>query len=365
LNLINARYKLNEEEIDFLIAIIKNNLASLDTKKDDLKFIKKFMVKMLDIQTNDRLIFLNWFDKVKYDANSSLFDIKLQNDVELFLLELSEDLSSEDLKRFFSLSSNYSRAIYKLLKVHQHKSRANINLEELKTKLQVPKGLNLYSNFKMKVLSVAQQEIKENTDLSFTVEEKKDGKKVTSLIFNIYSNDEVKPEKVKNLVIKKEVQNLFTEVSEKKEIQINEPKKRIIKSELDEKDADIKRIVSFFDMERKKLQPNYVRKESSYNMSGEYLLRVHLKETGRTPQMFFDAIRWLFSNNPKASFHRQYIMNIGKLIEHFNTLEHQAMYSQEAVQFNEEAQAWYNIYKKQGLSKEEILEKLREGEYIK
>jgi len=118
-------------------------------------------------------------------------------------------------------------------------------------------------------------------------------------------------------------------------------------------------------MERKKLQPNYVRKESSYNMSGEYLLRVHLKETKRTTQMFFDAIRWLFSNNPKASFHRQYIMNIGKLIEHFNTLEHQAMYAKEEITFNEEAQAWYNIYKKQGLSENEILQNLKDGGYIK
>jgi len=183
------------------------------------------------------------------------------------------------------------------------------------------------------------------------------GTALCSQIAHIYSNDTAKSKEIKRKITQKEI---------KQEIKVvSTPKNEIQKIKVDEKDADIKRIVSFFDMERKKLQPNYVRKESSYNMSGEYLLRVHLKETGRTPQMFFDAIRWLFSNNPKAAFHRQYIMNIGKLIEHFNTLEHQAMYSQEAIQFNEEAQAWYNIYKKQGLSKEEILEKLREGEYIK
>jgi hypothetical protein len=41
------------------------------------------------------------------------------------------------------------------------------------------------------------------------------------------------------------------------------------------------------------------------------------------------------------------------------------MYSEEAVAFNDEAQAWYNVYKKQGLSDDNILEKLREGGYIK
>jgi len=137
-----------------------------------------------------------------------------------------------------------------------------------------------------------------------------------------------------------------------------------VKENIDEYNADIKRVVTIFDQERRKLQSNFVRKEYR-NVDGQYLLRMHMKETKRTPKMFFDAIRWLFSNNPKAAFHRQYIMNIGKLIEHFNTLEHQAMYSQEAVAFNDEAQAWYNIYKKQGLGDEEILERLREGGYIK
>jgi transcriptional regulator with XRE-family HTH domain len=137
-----------------------------------------------------------------------------------------------------------------------------------------------------------------------------------------------------------------------------------IEENADDHNADIKRVVTIFDQERRKLQSNFVRKEYR-NVDGQYLLRMHMKETGRTPKMFFDAIRWLFSNNPKAAFPRQYIMNIGKLIEHFNTLEHQAMYSEEAVAFNDEARAWYNVYKKQGMPEEEILEKLREGEYIK
>jgi hypothetical protein len=137
-----------------------------------------------------------------------------------------------------------------------------------------------------------------------------------------------------------------------------------VEENIEEYNADIKRVVTIFDQERRKLQGNFVRKEYR-NVDGQYLLRMHLKETKRTPKMFFDAVRWLFSNNPKAAFHREYIMNIGKLIEHFNTLEHQAMYSKEAVAFNDEAQVWYNVYKKQGLSDDDILEKLREGGYIK
>lgn len=132
----------------------------------------------------------------------------------------------------------------------------------------------------------------------------------------------------------------------------------------DDLNLKIKRVVAFFDQERKKLQRNFIRKEHR-NMDGEYMLRLHLKETNRTPEMFYDAIRWLFSNNPKAAFHRDYIMNIAKLIEHYNTLEHQAMHSKEAIEFNEEAQTWANIYKKQGMDDAEIIEKLREAGFVK
>lgn len=141
-------------------------------------------------------------------------------------------------------------------------------------------------------------------------------------------------------------------------------KTKALENRDDEFNVKVKRVVTFFDQERKKLQRNFMRKEYR-NMDAEYMLRLHLKETNRTPEMFYDAIRWLFSNNPKAAFHRDYIMNISKLIEHYNTLEHQAMHSKEAIEFNEEAQTWASIYKKQGMNDAEIIEKLREAGYVK
>ncbi len=160
-----------------------------------------------------------------------------------------------------------------------------------------------------------------------------------------------------------QTEDLFSKKEVQKSPAIVKESKKEVSSEVVDLDVEIKRVVSLFDQERRKIQPNFVRQEFR-NGDGAYILKLHLKETGRKPAMFFDAIRWLFSSHPKAAFHRQYIMNIGKLIEHFNTLEHQALYSQESVKLSQEAQSWYNVYKKQGLSDEAILEKLREGGYI-
>ena len=355
--LINAKYKLTFDEIKFLVDIIQNitrrGVVELDATKYDIKFVKRMIGKYLEISCDEDYYLLNWFSAIEYENTQRIFYITLNPDIRDFLQELKLDLTPEDLVSFFSLNSNYSRAIFKLLKVHQHKKVAVVNVEDLKQRLQVPKALQTYSNFKMKVLNVTQEELKKYSDISFELQEIKEGKKVTKLRFIILEDFETKEE------IQEDTLSGSGDI-----MLIEEPKETIpIIKPSEDFNTKIKRVVNFFDQERRKIQKNYVRQEYK-NIDGEYLLRVHLKESGRTPEMFFDAVRWLFSNNPEAAFHRQYIMNITKLIEHYNTLEHQAMYSKKAIEFSQEAQTWYNVYKKQGFKEEEILEKLKEGGYL-
>ena len=187
-------------------------------------------------------------------------------------------------------------------------------------------------------------------------------------IFNYYSANYHNYNNVKSMLNKIILEHEEEiKILEEKLDKINEPSLKlthIAKKELAlNKQTEIGRVISLFDVKRQSIQANFVRQEYK-NMDGEYLLRKHLYETKRSPKMFLDAVAWLFSNNPKASFHREYIMNIGHLIKHFNALEHQAMYSKESLAFSEEAQVWANVYKKKGLSDEEILEKLREGGYL-
>lgn len=177
-----------------------------------------------------------------------------------------------------------------------------------------------------------------------------DYNKIKSMLDKVIIDHEAQIQELQNKLDKNHSSGLQVQGSAKKEI---------VKKE----QTETGRVVSLFDVKRQSIQANFVRQEYK-NIDGEYLLRKHLYETKRTPQMFIEAVQWLFSNNPKASFHREHIMNIGSLIKNFNAIEHQAMHSQESVQFSEEAQVWANVYKKKGFSDEEILEKLREGGYL-
>jgi len=405
--LINAKYKLSDSEISFIVSVInqiqdvdedftqyrvkssdiEQNTQEQNTKTYFKQFIKKLMSKTLEVPTKDGFLIFNWFSQVQYKEIESIFIVSIDKTLKSYLLNLKKEFLNYDLTYILPLTSNYSIKIYTLLKDSQSFGEKSIELSSLMSYLEVPTSLQRYSEFKRKVLVVAEKELKEHTDIHFDLTEIKVSRKIDKLVFYIYPNNKntkCQPSKIitiKQEKVKKEEKNLFSEplevevipqdrVIENQQIetvisQNNTPSTiPIVEQDIQSYNLDIKRIVTYFDSERRKLQANFVRKEFR-NQDGEYQLRIHLRETKRTPKMFYDAIRWLFSNNPKASFHRQYIMNISKLIEHFNTLEHQAMYSQEAIKFDEETQVWYNVYKKQGLSEDEILEKLREGGYIK
>jgi hypothetical protein len=75
-----------------------------------------------------------------------------------------------------------------MLKEYEKLKIRYIKVDELMDILQVPKSLKIYANFKNKVLKVAEKELLEHTDICFTFEEEKEGKRVDRLIFRIYPN---------------------------------------------------------------------------------------------------------------------------------------------------------------------------------
>ncbi len=375
--IINTKYKFSKSELNFITYLIYNmQYEDIDNHRYAFKidefdnielyknetYIKQFTRKMmslkLEIITKEGFTIFNWFSHIEFRENNFLLLVKIDKEFRRYLLELKMQFLDYNLKYILALSSNYSLSIYQLLKSSATQT-IKLDVGDLMNELNVPVSFREYSVFKRKVITQSQRELKEHTDIYFNFEEIKDSNKVMGIVFYILKNEK---NMIDDIINKLFIQTRKT-LTKKNEITTHVPKKNVLKNDNDDEyNLSIKRVVTMFDQERKKLQPNYVRKEKK---NAEYLLREHLRETKRTPSMFFDAIRWLFSKNPKAEFHRQYIMNIGKLIEHFNTLEHQAMYSKEALQFNDEAQAWYNIYKKQGLDDDTILQKLREGGYIK
>jgi plasmid replication initiation protein len=228
--LVNAKYKLDTTEIKFImIAItqIKKEDAALkeyEIKVTDLEttlgveqnyprlkqFAKKIMSKPLEVPTDDGWIIANWFADVEYKKGQGKFIVTFSGKLKPYLLDLRERYVSHNLKYILPLTSTYSVRIYQLLKEYEKLTKRYFQVEELMQILQVPPSLKIYNRFKEKVLKVSELEIFEHTDIAFTFEEKKAGKKVDRLIFRIYPNPNLaKKQKDNNVLFDAKVEHKY------------------------------------------------------------------------------------------------------------------------------------------------------------
>ena len=207
--LINAKYKLNSSEMKFILTAI----AQIDSVQDDVlkeyeikvsdleqklqveqnttrlkQFAKKLMSKPLEVPTEDGWMVFNWFSKIQYINKEAKFKVRIEEDLKPYLLQLKKRFVAYNLKYILPLTSNYSIRIYQLLKEYENLTKRYFDVEELMEVLQVPKSYRNYADFKRKVLQVAERELLEHTDIYFTIEEEKAGRKVSRLIFRIYKN---------------------------------------------------------------------------------------------------------------------------------------------------------------------------------
>ena len=208
-SLVNAKYKLNTSEIKFIL----NAIAQIDSIKDEVlkdyeikvselektlqaeqnetrlkQFAKKLMSKPLEVPTEDGWIIANWFSDIECVRGKAKFKVRFSEKLKPYLLQLKERFVSYNLQYILPLTSTYSIRIYQLLKEYQKLKKRYITVVELQDILQVPKSYQRYDNFKRKVLEVAEKDLREHIDIYFSVEEEKDGRKVSRLIFRIYKN---------------------------------------------------------------------------------------------------------------------------------------------------------------------------------
>ncbi len=125
--------------------------------------------------------------KVTKDAREMYVKLSFHPDLKPYLLQLKNNFTLLDIRNFVRLHSSSTMRIYELLKQYENTNskQREISLETLKNMLGVTEKYPMYGNFKQKILEEAQRRINESTDISFTFEEVKIGRKVTGIRFKI------------------------------------------------------------------------------------------------------------------------------------------------------------------------------------
>lgn len=208
--LIEANYKLSTREQKIILCLASH----IEPEDEDFKTytlsIKEFnetlglkgsakytelrqitfglMKKGFEVHIENKVIQVSWLSYVAYNTNQGTVDLRFDAFLKPYFLQIAEQFTSYRLENILKLQSSYSIRIYELLKQYETIGYRTFDVEELKQKLQVQKTYDKYANFKQRVLHKAQEELQDKTDISFQIEEIKNGRKVQSVKLHILKN---------------------------------------------------------------------------------------------------------------------------------------------------------------------------------
>jgi plasmid replication initiation protein len=221
--IVKSRYKLNPLALKFVTCLIAGLKRSDDINQIYIFKIKDFkeltglkrkdlyaaveialdelLKKPLHIPTENGFIKANWVADAEYIENQGLVEFTISRKLRPFLLEAKEKFLKYKLENILPLRSSYSIRMYELLKDwfetfnrYGKNTEKIVKLDELREILEIPIKYR-FSDIKRQILNKALEDLKKYTDIIFSYEEIKTGRKVTHLKFKIQLN----PKKIRNL----------------------------------------------------------------------------------------------------------------------------------------------------------------------
>jgi len=208
--LIEASYKLSAPEqrvILFLVSMINPNdedfreyvfpikdfakMAGIKHKQEYAQteeITKSLIGRAFTIHSPKGRLQISWLSSAEYQDGKGAVSLKFDSKLKPFLLQLKERFTKYGIEQVMRLKSSYSIRIYELLKQYEKFGKRIFFMEDLRSKLGISYSkYPRYGNLKQRVLSIAQEEIAEKTDLSYDFEEIKVGRGVGKIRFIINS----------------------------------------------------------------------------------------------------------------------------------------------------------------------------------
>lgn len=176
-------YEFSVNEIAELLEIPTSNLY-----RDLMPITRDLMSKVLSIREKETLLQVNWFSSVEYLTGQGKMILEFSPKLKPYLLQLKNNFTMTQLNNIISLNSFYTVRIYELLKQYENIGEREIGILKLREILGIKdlKAYDIYNNFKQRILTSSVKEINEKSDLFIEFEERKQSRKVFSIIFKIY-----------------------------------------------------------------------------------------------------------------------------------------------------------------------------------
>lgn len=208
-----ARYDLNINELKTL-SYIFSKVKPTDTELQEYSFtvkeycqvcglhydsgsnyiaVKKSLKELRDksfwlLDENGREVLVGWLSKVRINRGSGKITVKLDEDLQKYVVGLFENYTQYELLSTLPMKSNYSFRIYELLKSYAFTKKHVFDVDELKKQLSCEHYVN-FKDFRRKVIEIAVREINKYTDIEVSWNPINKGRKIVQVQFCINQKD--------------------------------------------------------------------------------------------------------------------------------------------------------------------------------
>lgn len=152
---------------------------------------RDLLSRVITIKEQRSILQIGWLSSARYFHQEGFVELRFDPNLKPYLLQLKERFTKYQFSHVIRLRHTYSIRFYELLKQYETIGWRSFILEELKEILGISRDeYKLYAHFKDRVLKPVKKEFdlkysKQELDFTFEYEEKKEGRKVAGLRFEI------------------------------------------------------------------------------------------------------------------------------------------------------------------------------------
>lgn len=136
-------------------------------------------------------VLMRWIDKIKIDRRNGVIDIKLDQDLKPYLLQLKTFFTKYNYLYVMTMKSQYSIRLYEVLKSYENIKGIVYEVGELRKLLNLADDvMPRWFDFRRFVIDQAIKEINEFTDISIKYDTIKKGRSIFEVVFHVKTKSE-------------------------------------------------------------------------------------------------------------------------------------------------------------------------------